>query len=98
MHAFIVFALVVSLEEIHGNKNVNFVRSADDNGQQRQQVQHPPSTINQAYLPYDRSDERFISAATDLQSATMMPPPPTSSPSILHVSENSEPEPLQLTL
>lgn len=98
MHAFIVFALVVSLQKIHGNKNVNFVRSADDNGQQRQQVQHPPATINQAYLPYDPSDERTISAATDSQSATMMPPPLTSPSSILHVNENTEPEPLQLTL
>lgn len=96
MHAFIVFALIISLEEIVGNKNVNFVKSADDNDRERQQVQHPPSAINQAYPQYERSEDRFISAATDLQSASIMPP--TTPSATLHVNDKTEPEPLQLTL
>lgn len=79
MHAFIVFALIVSLEKIHGNKNVNFVKNVSE--RQREPVQHPTSTNNnRPYTPYDRSDDRFISAATDLES-----PLPTTPYTALHV-------------
>lgn len=85
MHAFIVFALIVSLQKIHGNKNVNFVKNVNDNGWQREPVQHPASTNNnRAYSSYDRSDDRFISAATDSES-----PLPTTPFTALHVKRSN---------